>query len=607
MSESEFYFSSKDETFGPYTQAQLIQLAEDGQITRASQVRKGATGSWYAAEKVRGLRPYVLNDAPPVNEPTSSVAAREKLEAPSSENKAAEAHSTQMEPASSKAWNSSRTRGIVAAAVAFFLTGGAVAYVSIHDSEALPGGFDSSAETTDGQDLIAKHERDSTQAGTTAIANPEGNKEQPNGVDFLKPVNPVDEIPDNVRCSSTLTEFDPEVPWTWTLESEVKALAANKKQVPQSKEARAVNSFMTAGSNLLRGLAKHSAEQDQATVLGMAGKVTNLLNVDKRQEAIRKELGYENPPAIWGVSRVDFDEFRKLLDRINGEPDHIVKLHERGGGIVQVDATVEYPARPSAPTFNAEKMKTPLAALGQFQQDMKQFDKMYQPGWLFDEFNDREGSFYLSLKKEENGYELFYRLNTMPFSISMEQVKGIEIDGNLVVGCSNSRREYAQVQNVYVKYIDRVVADRIDAFEQIDGLRSDAAEVLRDTFHNWLTMAVAGADRTVAPSVAQSSDQGKDVATSGGDTVRSSGRELNLKIRFSDGSNYSSSSFSYEFSGHSIKQGKTDGEGRASIPWPSGKQQITLYLQSSELLGGDRVHKVGIPSTGVLTFQMPKR
>ena len=81
--------------------------------------------------------------------------------------------------------------------------------------------------------------------------------------------------------------------------------------------------------------------------------------------------------------------------------------------------------------------------------------------------------------------------NTM--QTTLLQLRLIE-DRWLVVGRSNSLREYRAVQDTYVTYIDRVVADRINAFEQMDGLRSDAAEVLRDGFHNWLTMAVEGAE-----------------------------------------------------------------------------------------------------------------
>ena len=51
----EWYWRNEGETHGPFTEEELIQLAQDGQIEQRCEVRLGADGRWYTAGKVKGL------------------------------------------------------------------------------------------------------------------------------------------------------------------------------------------------------------------------------------------------------------------------------------------------------------------------------------------------------------------------------------------------------------------------------------------------------------------------------------------------------------------------------------------------------------------------
>ncbi|NQV24207.1 MAG: DUF4339 domain-containing protein [Rhodopirellula sp.] len=62
-------------TKGPFTQPQLIKLAKQGKISAESNVRKGATGKWHTAGKIRGLQSYLHESENSNESPTDSPEA----------------------------------------------------------------------------------------------------------------------------------------------------------------------------------------------------------------------------------------------------------------------------------------------------------------------------------------------------------------------------------------------------------------------------------------------------------------------------------------------------------------------------------------------------
>ena len=52
---TEWYLRIGDKKHGPFSSSQLKQLAENGRVTALSQVRKGESGDWVLASKVKGL------------------------------------------------------------------------------------------------------------------------------------------------------------------------------------------------------------------------------------------------------------------------------------------------------------------------------------------------------------------------------------------------------------------------------------------------------------------------------------------------------------------------------------------------------------------------
>ena len=76
--ETEWFIFNRDKTYGPFTSAQLKELAATGKIKTDTSIRMGFDGKWMPAEKVKGLfdspsRAVALN--PPAVRPAVSAIA----------------------------------------------------------------------------------------------------------------------------------------------------------------------------------------------------------------------------------------------------------------------------------------------------------------------------------------------------------------------------------------------------------------------------------------------------------------------------------------------------------------------------------------------------
>src|ERR1700734_2312005 len=79
----QWYYRQTAAEFGPYTDAQLRQLAQSGRITAATLVRPGKNADWILASQVKSLwvadrpkAPRVANAPPPLPPRASGSAAR---------------------------------------------------------------------------------------------------------------------------------------------------------------------------------------------------------------------------------------------------------------------------------------------------------------------------------------------------------------------------------------------------------------------------------------------------------------------------------------------------------------------------------------------------
>ena len=69
----EWYWRNQGGIYGPFTEEELIQLAQDGEIGRRCEVRLGEDGRWYPATKVKGLFTPKAPAKQPVNDGSSVV------------------------------------------------------------------------------------------------------------------------------------------------------------------------------------------------------------------------------------------------------------------------------------------------------------------------------------------------------------------------------------------------------------------------------------------------------------------------------------------------------------------------------------------------------
>lgn len=463
-------------------------------------------------------------------------------------------------------------------------------------------------ETGRRADAMATHIQ---QDGVAALA-PEGNQ---NRTPARKPVS---EKAEQIRYASNWLKEGktPEVLWTWKQKAAKRVDI--KQQSAEVEKMRNVQSLLGAFANL-------SATSEQASVFGMYGKYRRLMEFDERRREIEIETGYSNPKAIWGVSEAGLRQFKadlKTINKTETNPVHSVYIHEQGGGIIEVDDPAIFEPPPETPVFDPKKLENQgkgvrglLGAFGQINRDMSQMKKNFEPGWYLNRLNYDLGVFCISLVKGEEKYEIRYRLNGLPYSLPMEEVVGIEVDGRMIVGHSNTRDTFRKTKSTYTDYVQGILLERIVAIQMIEEVPADAVDVLKTTAKNW---AVATLDEinTRGPSSdfdsndARPERRGNELEPASNNSNLSSGggRKLHLELKWPNGNEYDNADFKYVYSGWSTKKARTDASGRCSIPWPSGKTRITLWLSTlNGLLGpSTKQHDIKIPSNGRMLFRIPK-